>query len=161
MKLDRLEFVVKGLACLLLAMSHPVYAETLDGDRIIVIDGDTVALPCIVPARGCAEKIRIAPIDAPETRNARCDNELRAGLRAKERLASILRSGSVEVLRIGQLDRYGRTLGDLRTKAGMISAILLREGLVLPYQGGAQAKSRRMAHWCPRPTNAANGGARI
>jgi len=42
-------------------------AEKLDGRRIFVIDGDTVALPCKHPAPGCAERIRLTAIDAPET----------------------------------------------------------------------------------------------
>lgn len=27
-------------------------AEAIDGDRVMIIDGDTVALPCAVPAKG-------------------------------------------------------------------------------------------------------------
>ena len=54
-----LRFVL--LVCL---FATPAAAETIDGSRIIVLDGDTVALPCVVPARGCAGKIRLLDIDA-------------------------------------------------------------------------------------------------
>jgi endonuclease YncB( thermonuclease family) len=60
-----------------------VTAETIDGDRIIIVDGDTVALPCEVPAQGCAEKIRFVDIDAPESFQPHCDAGLDAGLKRK------------------------------------------------------------------------------
>ncbi|MDT3377356.1 hypothetical protein FZC33_00495 [Labrys sp. KNU-23] len=40
--------------------------EAVDGNRIIVLDGDTVALPCKTPGPGCSERIRLLDIDAPE-----------------------------------------------------------------------------------------------
>ena len=48
------------LATLLLAT--PAYAETVDGSRVIIIDGDTVNLPCPAATkgqRGCSERIRL------------------------------------------------------------------------------------------------------
>lgn len=125
-------------------------AETLDGRRIFVLDGDTVALPCSVPARGCAEKIRLRAIDAPETLQAHCEAELKAGLIAKQRLAELLRAGPVSVRRSGEIDRYGRSLGDLATIAGDAGDVLTREGLALSYQPGSKAKAARIAHWCRR-----------
>lgn len=122
-------------------------AETFDGSRIIVIDGDTVALPCAVPGKGCAEKIRLLEIDAPESYRPSCDAEQAAGLRAKERLASLIRAGAVEVTRSGT-DRYGRTLGNVRSTAGDVGSILMKEGLALPYRPGRDAKAARIAHWC-------------
>lgn len=126
------------------------HAETIDGRRIFVLDGDTVALPCSAPAPGCAEKIRLLAIDAPETYHAHCDAELKAGLAAKARLLNLLRAGPVAVQRSGEIDRYGRTLGNLATAAGDAGAMLMREGLALPYRPGSRAKSERMMHWCPR-----------
>jgi hypothetical protein len=37
------------------------------GNAIIIIDGDTVALPCPIVGTGSAEKVRLLDIDAPET----------------------------------------------------------------------------------------------
>lgn len=146
------QFVTLGRLALVLtllsATDIATHAETLDGSRIFVLDGDTVALPCSVPARGCAEKIRLRAIDAPETSNAHCEAELQAGLAAKQRLAELLRAGPVSVQRSGEIDRYGRSLGDLETSAGDAGAVLVRERLALPYQPGSGAKASRIAHWC-------------
>jgi micrococcal nuclease len=76
-------------------------AETLDGRGAVIIDGDTLVFGL--------ERIRIENIDAPETRKASCERELIAGLRAKEMLAGLVRSGPVAIKRDGQ-DPYGRTL---------------------------------------------------
>ena len=136
------------VASLLISSAGTVTAETLDGKRIIIIDGDTVALPCEHPAPGCAEKIRLTAIDAPESYRPNCENELKAGLRAKERLAELLRAGPVDIVRSGKLDRYGRTLADLKSTAGDVGTILVREGLALPYRPGRAAKMERTAQWC-------------
>ncbi len=123
-------------------------AEVVDGNRIVIIDGDTVALPCAVPTRGCAEKIRFIDIDAPETFRPNCENERVVGLQAKARVAELLRGATVYVERSGQKDRYGRTLANLTTADGDVGAVLIREGLAVPYRPGKAAKAGRIAHWC-------------
>lgn len=124
-------------------------SEVVNGDRIIVLDGDTVALPCTKPERGCAEKVRLLDIDTPETFHPSCEAERIAGLKAKERLAGLIRGKDVTVTRSGDIDRYGRTLGRLlligETDAG---AVLRQEGLALKYESGREAKLARTAHWC-------------
>lgn len=124
------------------------HAEAVDGDRIVIIDGDTVALPCVTPSKGCAEKIRFIDIDAPETFRPHCENERRVGLEAKARVALLLRGATVYVERSGRQDRYGRTLANLTTAEGDVGEALLREGLALPYRPGGEAKAARIAHWC-------------
>jgi endonuclease YncB( thermonuclease family) len=123
-------------------------AEVVDGDRIVIIDGDTVALPCAVPARGCAEKIRFIDIDAPETFRPNCENERAVGLQAKARVAELLRGATGYVERSGRKDRYGRTLANLTTADGDVGQALLNARLALPYKPGKVAKARRLAHWC-------------
>jgi len=123
-------------------------AEVIDGNRIVIIDGDTVALPCAVPARGCAEKIRFLDIDAPESFRPHCDHERAAGLQAKARVAELLRGATVYIERPGRKDRYGRTLANLTTADGDVGAVLLREGLAVPYRPGKVEKAGRIAHWC-------------
>lgn len=126
----------------------PVGAETIDGNRIIVIDGDTVALPCAVAARGCAEKIRLIDIDTPETFRPTCERERAVGLEAKAQMAALLRGHPVRVERSGRKDRYGRTLANLSTAAGDVGQQLVADGLALPYRPGKAAKAARLAHWC-------------
>lgn len=121
--------------------------STYSGSRVIIIDGDTIALPCAVPGAGCAEKIRLLEIDTPETYQPHCEAERQAGLRAKQRMADLVRAGNIEVSR-GGTDRYGRTLGNVSTGSGDVGNILLREGFALPYSPGGKAKASRIAHWC-------------
>jgi len=128
-------------------MTSIASAETYDGTRIIIIDGDTIALPCDTPYRDCAEKVRLTEIDAPETFSPSCEAERTAGLVAKERLAALIRAGKVEITRSG-IDRYGRTLGNVQTVAGDAGTVLLKEKLVLPYVPGRDAKLERIAYWC-------------
>jgi hypothetical protein len=62
------------VAAALLAMicaALPARAETIDGTRIIIIDGDTVALPCAVPTTGCAGERKLPR--APERFNLGTD----------------------------------------------------------------------------------------
>lgn len=91
-----------------------VNADAYETDLIIVSDGDTIALPCAVPAP-CAEKIRLQGIDTPETFRPRYEAERTAGLKAKERLVQLVRGSDVTVSRGGR-DRYGRMLGEVRAR---------------------------------------------
>lgn len=138
-----------GLGIVFVARAH---AETIDGDRIHIVDGDTVALPCD-PARGiypgCAERIRLVGIDAPETgTRARCEAEAVAGLEAKAALAGLIRGRPVEITRTG-VDRYGRTLARLTAGGIDVDAAMLVAGAAIPYAPGRAAWADRCRHWCP------------
>ena len=79
----------------------PARGDTIDPRMLYVIDGDTLAL--------AGERIRLLGIDAPETRDARCERERVAGYETKARVVDLLRFGrSVEIRRQGH-DQYGRT----------------------------------------------------
>lgn len=121
-------------------------AETVAGDRFVIIDGDTVALG--------RERIRILNIDAPETYRPRCEAELVAGLKAKERLAKLLRDGPVTIARCDESgrceDAYGRTLARLSGSGRDIGQVLVAEGRALPWRPGGEAWAQRQAHWCGR-----------
>lgn len=138
-----------GLGIVFVARSH---AETIDGDRIRIVDGDTVALPCD-PARGiypgCAERVRLVGIDAPGTgTRARCEAEAVAGLEAKAALAGLIRSRLVEVTRVG-VDRYRRTLARLTAGGTDVDVAMLATGAAIPYAPGRAAWGLRCRHWCP------------
>ena len=127
-------------------------AEEFAGEALIVIDGDTVALPCKPESgfrRGCAVKVRLKDIDTPETLHPHCEEELRKGLQAKAQLRELLRGQRVTVMHSGETDRYRRSLGWLtlqdRTDAG---SVLVNEGLAVRWQAGSTAKASRIAHWC-------------
>ncbi|MHC1548807.1 thermonuclease family protein [Phyllobacterium sp. K27] len=136
----------------MLFTANPALCETYAGDRIVIIDGDTIALPCN-PAngykRGCAEKIRLLDIDAPETSKPSCEKELTTGLAAKERLRELVEKETIAVERSGRKDQYRRSLARLKFEDGSdIGSILIAENLALPYRAGAAAKLSRTQHWC-------------
>lgn len=130
--------IVRTLLIAAVLSAAPAAAETISGSRIVIIDGDTVALPG-------GERLRLLDIDAPESFRSSCEAELVAGLKAKERLAQLLRGQDVTIERNGR-DRFKRTLGRLFTEDGDIGEILLTERLALPYVPGRKAE--RDAHWC-------------
>lgn len=103
-----------------------------------VTDGDTIVLD--------GQKIRIANVDAPEVRTAKCDAEKRLGLVAARRLEDLLRSGKV-VVHFGdpkdgrKRDRHGRTLATITVDGHDVGAIMIEEGLARPWTGKRQP-------WC-------------
>jgi endonuclease YncB( thermonuclease family) len=109
-------------------------AESFDGSRVVIIDGDTFALGM--------ERFRILNIDTPETHSPRCEKELARGLKAKERLAELLRAGRIEVERDGQ-DRYGRTLARVFAGRRDVGEVLIRKAS--PYLGGRGQRRARSA----------------
>ena len=145
--MTRIAFAALTLAFL----ASPAAAEMIDGNRIVVIDGNTVGIPCASSAPGCSEIISFVDIDAPETFRPNCDEALRAGFKAKARLALLLRGKQIWIERTSQKDPYRRILGVLRiggpngVNAGME---LVREELALPYKPGAKAKEERRRNWC-------------
>lgn len=107
-----------------------------------VIDGDTIMVG--------KRHIRLVGIDAPETVNARCDDERRRGDAAKGALLALLNQGPVTM--VGRLDEprdgYGRELKALIRKRPdgselSIATELVRTGVVREYIGGGRSP------WCP------------
>lgn len=141
-----IQFAIGGaaLACFALMFCVVAKGEEVAGARIVIIDGDTVAIG--------AERIRILNIDAPESFRSRCMAELVAGLDAKERLAELLRPGPVSIDRCeasGRCkDAYGRTLARLSVAGRDVGEVLVAEGRALPWKPGKAAREARLAHWC-------------
>ncbi len=99
-------------ACLAVALFVPVTANVDQvPDRIVIVDGDTIASPCTVPVHGFAEKVHLLDVDSPETLRPHCECELWLGLEGRENLAELLRGHPVQIVRSGKKDRYGRTRG--------------------------------------------------
>ncbi|MGN7773215.1 thermonuclease family protein [Phyllobacterium sp. 22552] len=99
---------------------------------LYVIDGDTIRLN--------GETIRIANIDAPETRQAKCDAEYKQGLEAKFVLSALLKAGDFTVQRgdpkSGRLiDKYGRTLATIFANGKDVGRLLVKMRLVRPWTG--------------------------
>lgn len=108
-------------------------ADTVSGDSLRVIDGDTVALG--------DERIRLANIDAPERDgNAECDAERMLAEVASLQLWQILQSGPVTIERTGR-DRYGRTLATLSVDGRDVGETLIEGQLAVNWVG-------RRHDWC-------------
>ena len=118
----------------------PAKGEMVDARKVYVIDGDTIAL--------ARERIRLLAIDAPETRDARCEREREAGYATKARVVELLRFGRVVDIRRHGHDQYGRTLAHIVIDGRDLGEQLVREKLALPYRSGVEAKAARLAQWC-------------
>jgi endonuclease YncB( thermonuclease family) len=104
---------------------------------VFVIDGDTV--------RYRGENLRLLTIDAPEIRDARCEEERRAGIAARERLAALLSGKRVSVHYSGHRDRYDRPLVSLSVDGKDVADVLTDEGHALT---GVRGKTLSGIHWC-------------
>lgn len=100
-----------------------------------VIDGDTFLL--------AGEKVRIADIDAPETRGAQCVGEAERGARAASRLRELLNEGPFELrgYQNRDTDQYGRKLRVVVRDGRSLGDRLIAEGLARRWSG------KRMP-WC-------------
>lgn len=106
-----------------------------------VVDGDTVDVDIDLGFDSWLRKqrVRLAGINAPETHTKDADEKAR-GLRARDRLRSLLEGPGKLVLRVERYDateKFGRILGRIVNGDGLdVSAILLAEQLAVPYAGG-------------------------
>lgn len=102
-----------------------------------VIDGDTVRL-------ASGERIRIAGIDAPETRpeNAKCKAEIALGNDAREQARTLLEGRRVTIMRVGR--SYNRTVAHVRVAGRDAAAALVGSGAARWWPRGGQRP-----RWCP------------
>ncbi|WP_199336843.1 thermonuclease family protein [Oscillatoria sp. FACHB-1407] len=122
----------------------PTVVSTGDGDTLRVRD------------RGQVITVRIACTDAPERA------QVPWGDRAAARLRQLLPPGQAVQLRVVDIDRYGRTVGEVFLGNEPVGVILVREGLVAVYrdylsgcpdtddlylQAEAQARQQRRGLW--------------
>jgi len=102
--------------------------------RDCVIDGDTFYFG--------RQSIRIADIDTPETRGARCALEAALGNRATHRLHALLNAGPFQFQAGARdADRYGRKLRTVIRDGRSLGGVLVAEGLARPWTG-------RRLPWC-------------
>ena len=102
-----------------------------------IIDGDTFeAKVAPWPSLVITTRVRLRGIDAPEL-HARCGDEYRGALAAKDALEALLDEGGVTISNVGP-DKYeGRVDADVATaRTPNVSAKLLEGGYGRPYDGG-------------------------
>lgn len=116
---------------ILIARVHHIY----DGDSFRItafdkerqIENQMITLPC-----------RLLGIDTPEMRSPKGSQEKKLALLAKERVIDLCGKGLVEV-KVGRLDKYGRSLVNVKLSDGSDLALkLISENLGVPYAGGTK-----------------------
>jgi micrococcal nuclease len=125
------------------AAQLPLSTMSYPAEVLRVIDGDTFeARVRIWPGQDVTTRVRLRGIDAPEMR-ARCPQEERGALAARDALSAILAQGGVGVSKVGP-DKYGgRIVAAASTrKTPDVSGALLAAGVARPYDGG------RREGWC-------------
>lgn len=126
--------------CLAAILAAPfAIAAAPPGEAIVayVVDGDTVRLTS-------GERVRIAGIDAPETRpdNAKCKAEIALGKDARARAKTLLEGRRVTVVRVGR--SYNRTVAKLSVAGRDVATTLVASGAARQWPRGSPRPN-----WCP------------
>ena len=135
---------MKKIVLLVFALFNSGVATATPATVDYIFDGDTFAAYVnLEDDINISVRVRLMNVDTPEIHGA-CDSEVRAALRAKERLAQLIPVGSVVELSKIKDDKYlGRIDAYVKTADGRdVGAVLISEKLGRPYSGG------RRAGWC-------------
>lgn len=135
---------MKKIVLLVFALFNSGVATATPATVDYIFDGDTFAAYVnLEDDINISVRVRLINVDTPEIHGA-CDSEIRAALRAKERLAQLIPVGSVVELSRIKDDKYlGRIDAYVKTADGRdVGAVLISEKLGRPYSGG------RRAGWC-------------
>lgn len=109
---------------------------------LLAVDGDTIKCDGVNMRDMGDGRPNVSGYDTPETRNAKCQEELELGRAATAAMADLLRQGA-QVYDSGKRDRYKRPLVWVRTADGRsIGSIMIAEGLAKPWV------PRYRADWC-------------
>ena len=139
------------LACFL-ALSGMAAAAPVEPKDVRVIDGDTIWVFQKGP------NVRLVGFNAPETRRAACDAERELGGRATRRVRDLVKDGALDFEFVACSCRpgteltpacnYGRRCGTLKSDGRDVGAILIAEGLAVPFQCGATSCPKTPRPWC-------------
>ena len=83
---------------------------------------------------GRGVNIRLYGVDAPESRT-RKKQEKAHGLLAKRYLQDNLKVGERYILRTKERGKFGRWLGEIKTRKGLITKLLIKNKLAVEYHG--------------------------
>ena len=120
---------------------------------VAIHDGDTLSARCGAPGAWRQERVRIAVVDAPESRQA-------FGQRARQNLAGLCFRQQAQLYRLGH-DHYGRTLAHVRCQGQDAATAQVRAGLAWVYTPHAKrypqlaalqqsARASRQALWAQK-----------
>lgn len=112
-----------ALLCFVVWAPQSLRADVLTGKVIAVADGDTVT---VIDADQNKHKIRLAGIDAPESRQP-------YGQRSRQSLSDLVSGQWVQVV-YDKADRYGRLVGKVQVAGRDANLEQLRRGLAWHYK---------------------------
>jgi endonuclease YncB( thermonuclease family) len=137
---------------LLAILSAPATAEPIEPGDIRVVDGDTIRVYQEQP------DVRLVGFNAPETRRAACEAERQLGAQATLRLRNLIRAGDLDFQYVACscppgtqgtfACNYGRDCGTLKSGGRDVGAILIEEGLAVPFLCGATRCPTTPRPWC-------------
>jgi endonuclease YncB( thermonuclease family) len=138
------------LVALALSLTTSTNTEPISPADIVVIDGDGI--------RVHNQSIRLVGFNAPETWKPACPAEQLLGDRAKNRLRELVHGGQLELTYVvcscpagtqgTPMCNYGRACGTLRSHDRDVGAILIAEGLAVPFVCGATHCPPTPRPWC-------------
>ena len=133
------------------AARHAAVAWSIDPEDITVIDGDTIRVYH-------PPNVRLVGFNAPESWNALCEAERQLGVRAAQRLLELVRAGHLDFEYVEcscpagkqgtRFCNYGRDCGTLKSNGRDVGAILIQEGLAVPFVCGPTRCPRTPRPWC-------------
>lgn len=115
--------MLRFLLLFCLAIPVTALAENLTGRVVGVSDGDTMT---IVNGSNTQIKIRLAAIDAPEKAQA-------FGQRGKDKLSDLC-FGKQASIKVVDLDRYGRTVGEVECAGVNANEAMIKAGMAWVYR---------------------------
>src|SRR5262249_12609539 len=148
--------IMTGITALFLATgtAHPAYAEPINPTDILVLDGDTIRVHSKQP------NVVLFVFNPPEFVIAACQAETELGAKATNRLRELVRAGGLEFEYVRCSCREGtqgtsacnwkRDCGTLRANGKDVGAILIAEGLAVPFKCGVTGCPRMPRPWCQR-----------
>ena len=140
------------LALLLALATSTARVEPIEPGDVYVIDGDTINVFHVQP------NVRLVGFNAPESSNAACEAERQLGVRATQRLLELVRAGHLDFQYVEcscpaktqgtRFCNYGRDCGTLKSRGRDVGAILIEEGLAVPFICGATSCPKTPRPWC-------------
>lgn len=123
-----IRYIQALLLVLSLSFSIATFAESIGGRVVGVSDGDTLT---ILDSSKTQVKIRLAAIDAPE-------KTMPFGQQSKEQLSDICYGKQATVV-VVDIDRYGRTVGEITCGGIHANEAMIKSGLAWVYRKYAKS----------------------
>jgi endonuclease YncB( thermonuclease family) len=140
------------LIAICFAFAAPALAGSINAADVRVIDADTIRVFHKRP------NVRLVGFNAPETRRPACEVKRELGAKATRRLRELVRSSSLSFRFVrcacwpgseGTVAcNYGRRCGVLEANGRDVGAILIAEGLAVPFQCGTTHCPPTPRPWC-------------